>query len=229
VVSTPLKSHLVSLGIPEGHVVVMPNGANPKAFQSKIDGGRVRIKYGMQNKLVLGFVGILRPWHGLEMLIDVFNNLKPQECGLHLFVIGDGPIQPALEALVVAKNLKESVTFTGRVPHEEMEEHVAAIDIAISPRATFYASPMKILEYMAMAKAVVAPDMENIRDIVDHGYDGILFEPENSNSLEKRLLELVENQAMRDELGRRARKKIENRLNWIQNARHIVEIVRDLV
>src|SRR5690606_27613788 len=116
-----------------------------------------------------GFSGILRPWHGLELLLEAFARLAAGDPRLHLLIVGDGPIRGELDAAIAARQLQDRVTITGRVPHAEVRDYVALMDVAVSPRATFYASPMKVLEYMAMGKAIVAPAMDNLRDILTDG------------------------------------------------------------
>jgi len=229
-VSTPLREFLVQeRGVPAENVSVLPNGANPKTFHPSIDGSSVRQQYGISNCIVIGFVGILRPWHGVDMLIDAFAQLHVGQSRvgglpLHLLVVGDGPIQNELESEARKKGVGSNVTFTGRVPHEEVCHYVAAMDIAVSPRAPFYASPMKILEYMAMAKPVVAPDMGNIRDIISHEQNGLLFEPESIDSLRNQIDRLLQNPEKMNSIGQAARQIIETQRNWQQNARRVIDL-----
>ena len=115
------------------------------------------------------------------------------------------------------------VTFTGPVDHHQVKPYLTAMDIGVSPRATFYASPMKILEYMAMTLATVAPRMPNITDIVDDGENALLFEAENHNDLTTVLERLVQDADLAKRLGVSSRRKIESRLNWKFNATRIVE------
>ena len=99
-----------------------------------------------------------------------------------------------------------------------MKSYVAAMDVAVSPRATFYASPLKILEYMAMGKAVVAPDMENIRDLVRHDETALLFAPEDAASLTDCLRRLARDSNLCERLGTAARARVVAKRNWAANA-----------
>jgi len=226
-VSSPLKDHLVNvIGVDPSRIAVLPNGANPATFDPDNSGTTVRERHRLQGCRVIGFVGILRPWHGVEMLMEAFAGLAGPE--LRLLVVGDGPIQGDLEALAERLRIGDRVTFTGRIPHTEVRDHVAAMDVAVSPRATFYASPMKILEYMAMAKAVVAPDLANIRDIIEHGTSGMLFQPESVESLSECLRALLEQDSLRRQLGAEARRQVETRYNWRYNAEQVVSAVEKL-
>ena len=229
VVSTPLKEYLVNNGVPKEKIEVIPNGADPEVFHPSVDGNSVRAKYGIQDRCIIGFVGILRPWHGLELLLEVFSKLEHERKNLHLLIIGNGPSEKDLISLSQKMGIAHRTTFTGRVSHEEMRSYIAALDIAVSPRATFYASPMKILEYMAIALPVIAPNMANIRDIVENGKDGLLFDPENKDSLRDMLNRVDGDQELRKKIGLNARKKIEQSYTWESNAHRIVEIAKKII
>ena len=223
-VSTPLKDHLAhAVGIDAGKIVVLPNGADPDVFVPGVGGEEVRRRYGIEDRVVIGFVGILRPWHGVDLLLEAFRDLRRTCSSAHLLIVGDGSIQDQLEAHAAELGLGSSVTFTGRLAHQDVVAHVAAMDVTVSPQATFYASPMKVLEYMSMGKAVVAPAMDNIRDIIDDEESGLLFEPGSAVALASAIRRMIADEGLRRRLGEQARRRIVERLNWRQNARRIIE------
>jgi glycosyltransferase involved in cell wall biosynthesis len=227
VVSTPLKKFLVSIGVPPKQIVVIPNGTDPEIFHPDISGKEYRCRYGLDGKVVIGFTGILRPWHGLDLLLRAFEQVSYEYSRLHLLIVGDGPARADLERWLVSKDLSRQVTITGRQPYNRISQFVAAMDIAVSPRATFYASPMKILEYMAMGKAIVAPDMENIRDILHHRQDAILFPPEDVEGLVGGLRELIRDPVLRASLGHEARRRIETERTWLHNVQRVIQLVEN--
>jgi glycosyltransferase involved in cell wall biosynthesis len=145
-----------------------------------------------------------------------------------LLVVGDGPASADLVAKARGLGIDGRLRITGRVPHDAIPEHVAAMDVAVSPRATFYASPMKIPEYMAGARAVIAPRMPNIEDLVDDGRTGLLFEPEVAESLAARLFAVLRDADRRRALGFAARSEVENRLNWRASARRIARLAEEV-
>jgi glycosyltransferase involved in cell wall biosynthesis len=115
---------------------------------------------------------------------------------------------------------------TGRIPHAEVRDHVAAMDVAVVAHdRTGVASPMKLLEYMAMAKAVVAPRLDNVRDVVDHERTGLLFEPGDVGALALAIGRLANDGPLRLELGRNAREIIETTRNWRRNAEHVLALL----
>lgn len=227
VVSTPLKRILVGLGVPAERIVVMPNGVDPERFRPDIDGAGVRARLGLDGKVVVGFTGILRPWHGLDLLVRAFGEVARRGDPLHLLIVGDGPSRAEVERLAAGLGVLDRLTITGRVPHDAVREYVAAMDIAVSPRATAYASPMKILEYMAMAKAVIAPDMDNIRDLLTDRQDALLFRPEDSSALADRIRRLAGDPTLRAALGVAARRKVERERSWSHNAAAVVRLAAE--
>ena len=228
-VSTPLKDELISLGVPSHQIVVMPNGANFEKFHPGIDGSEIKEKYKLNGKLVLGFTGTLWRWHGLDFLLHTLSKIDIRSEKLHLLVVGDGRYRSKLEELTGRLGLERFVTFTGKVPHDEIPKYIAAMDITILPaERRRHASPMKILEYMAMGKPVIAPRMTNIEEIIEDGKDGILFDPDNGEDLKRAILVLTKDKELRIKLGQEARRKIVNKLNWINNARKVLEIYNEL-
>jgi glycosyltransferase involved in cell wall biosynthesis len=229
-VSTPLKQHLVErVGVDDAKVRVLANGADPERFAPGKSGDDVRRRHGIGTHTVIGFVGILRPWHGVDLLIDAFARLRAGHPAVHLLIVGDGPIEQELAARARSLGLEGAVTFTGRLAHADVVAHVAAMDITVSPHATFYASPMKLLEYMAMGKAVVAPAMDNIRDMIDDGRTGLLFESGSVDALQGAIEALIRDAGLRSALGESARARVIERFNWRYNAQAVVDAATECV
>ena len=92
---------------------------------------------------------------------------------------------------------------------------------------TAYASPLKLFEYMALSRAIVAPDAPNIREVLTHQADSLLFEPDSPKSLGDAIRALVRDGALRDRLGAGAAEKIRrDDISWARNARRAVTLVR---
>ena len=228
-VSTPLKEYLISIGVPAAKVEVVPNGVNLARFAADMPpDAALRATLGIPREAgVVGFVGIMRPWHGIDFLMEAFVALEARHAGpLHLLLVGDSPILAELEALIGKLGLKGRVTITGRVRHDDIPRYISLFDAAVSPKATFYASPMKIVEYMAMGKAVVAPDTANIRDLIADGADGCLFAPDSVASLAQAMDALFRSPGRIGEIGAAAKRKTLEKLNWRRNALTVLEWIR---
>jgi glycosyltransferase involved in cell wall biosynthesis len=223
VVSTPLAEHLLQLGVSRENVVVVPNGADPAVFQPDAAAREdVRRRFGIpDDQVIVGFSGILRPWHGVELLLEAVGAIAASR-RVHVLVVGDGPSRASFEVLAIERGLRGRVTVTGRVAHGDIPKYVAAFDIGVSPRATFYASPMKVPEYMACGVAVVAPRTPNLEDLIQDGKDGCLFEAESVRALSETLAHLVDDRSARVRLGAAARTAIVGGRTWEHNAARVL-------
>ena len=174
VVSTPLKRIMMESGVPSKKMVVIPNGIDEHYFNPHVDGCKIREKYKLKNKIVIGFVGWFRQWHGLEELLETYAAQDMINKNIHILLVGDGPAFDALMEITKKHNiLDKGVSFTGPVPRENIPEHIAAFDLALQPDVTDYASPIKLFEYISMGKGVIAPDKENIVEILSKDYPGL--------------------------------------------------------
>ena len=117
----------------------MHNAVDPDVFKPAVSGQEVRRRYGLDDGLVAGFVGWLRPWHGLAHLIEAIRSSELLAQGLRLLIVGIGPAFHQVERRVRELGLENKIILTGAVPHEDVPAHVAALDIALQPRATGYA------------------------------------------------------------------------------------------
>lgn len=227
-VSSPLKRHLVEAGAADERVTVIPNGADPSRFRPDAAArAAVRAAHRIPaNAVVIGFTGILRPWHGPELLLDAAARLAPRS-DVRLLFAGDGPARAAVEAHAAARGLADRLTVTGRLPHDDIPRYAAAFDIAVSPRTTFYASPMKVPEYMAAGAAVVAPDSDNLRDLITDRHDGLLFAQEDTASLTAALQRLIDSPPLRERLGTAARATVMAHRTWEGNARRVLALTTE--
>ncbi len=224
-VSTPLAGFVRALTKHPGRVMVLPNGANPELFQPRPElRAKVRQELAWSDSVVVGWAGILREWHGVELLIRAVARVPD----LKLLIIGDGPDRARLETVIQRLDLAERVMFTGRVSHADVMRYVGAVDIAVSSAdRTGIASPMKLLEYMAMERATVAPRAANIEDLIDDNVDGLLFEPDNEEALAAALRRLAADEGLRLRLGQQARIKVTRFRNWRRNAEIVLRAVTD--
>src|SRR2546426_7271566 len=172
-VSAPLRDHALAFGAEAARVHVFPNGVDPTLFQPGPPEASVRARFGLDAGPVLGFVGGLRPWHGVEVLPELAERLAKRHRKLRLVVVGDGQLRPLLEQSFGKRKLLERVVFTGTLAHEEVAAVIRQFDVALAPYPqldhAFYFSPLKIFEYMACGVAVVAANVGQISEIVRDG------------------------------------------------------------
>ena len=186
-----------------------------------------RARLGLEDKVVLGFVGFVRPWHGLEWAIRALPRLGGN---VDLLVVGDGPAQESLEKEAEALGVKRRVHFVGRVPHQDIASYIQAFDIALQTKAVAYASPLKMFEYMALARAIIAPDQPNLREILKPDSDALLFDPADETSFFTALERLSRDAELRARLGAAARRSVEETpFTWAENARRVESFATELL
>src|SRR5262249_9507663 len=146
-------------GIAPERVRILPNAVDTERFCPDVDGIPIRRRLNLEGQLVIGFAGTFKPWHGLDLLLEAFGTFHTMAPSSHLLLIGDGPLKASMDDMVRRAGLEQAATFVGSIAHEEMPTYLAAVDIAIAPYPaldSFYYSPLKLFEYMAMGRAIVA-------------------------------------------------------------------------
>jgi glycosyltransferase involved in cell wall biosynthesis len=225
VVSDFLKNQISDkMGINADKIYVMPNAFNPKKFNPDIDGSNTKSELRLENKIVIGFVGSFVNWSNLDSLIQVFGEISRKKQDAHLMLVGDGPMRDILEKMVNDEDIKDKVTFTGSVSHADVSKYIANMDICLIPQSNEYRSPVKLFEYMAMAKPVIAPRLEPIEKIVTHEKNGILFNQSDDNSLKNAIIYLMENDEKRQRIASLAYETVMNNYTWQKNAEKILGI-----
>lgn len=211
-VTAVLGTLITAVGVAPSRLVITPNGIDLARFLPRTP--------SPSHRPVLGFIGFVRPWHGIEPVIEA---LAATDETFDFIIAGEGPARPTLQAMVAQHKLENHVRFAGLVPREAVPDFLAGIDIALQPRAVDYASPLKLFEYMAAGCAIVAPDQPNLREILTHGENALLFEPENWDALWACIATLAGDPALRTRLGEAARATIVTRdLTWAGNVRRVV-------
>ena len=232
-VSRALKEYVVSLGIDPEHVYSMPNCVDSSFFKPKPRSSEVRERWGLRDELVLGFVGGLRPWHGVEVLPGLLDRLQKQHNNLHLVIIGNGPLQGKLQRELRDRELMQKAVFTGSMSHEQVAEMIPEFDVALAPYPqldhSFYFSPLKIFEYMACGVPLVASEMGQIGEVVRNGETGLLYPPGDFDALTTACDRLLRDATLRRQIGRAASREIHNNYTWNRNATRVLELARSLI
>lgn len=208
-------------GVAPGRIHVIPNGVDLGSFSATTR--RAEIPSLRDGQVVVGFVGFCREWHQLDKVIAL---IAADETRRLFFVIaGDGPVIPALQRQAAEQRCADRVHFAGLVAREAMPGWLAAIDVAIQPAVVPYASPLKLIEYLAAGKAIVAPDQDNIRELLVHEDNALLFSERDTAGLVTAIRRLATNDDLRRRLSAAARDTIRRKsLLWDENARRIVAL-----
>ncbi len=209
-------------GVPRSRITVIPNGINPERFGAVRDAETVKTALGLTGRLVIGFTGFIRGWNAVHRLID-FVASHQDRFDLHILVVGDGPARQSLQQHARARGVADRLTIVGIVPRDDVARYIAAFDVAVLPGLTPYSSPLKLFEYLQLGRPIVAPDSENIREILTDGENALLFDTIREDAMEVALLRLCNDPVLRAQLGDRARHTIAAKsLTWSRNAERVV-------
>ncbi len=223
-VTQVLADKVIAVGASVDKITVIPNGINQERFGTVIDSSDVVERYQLQNKLVLGFTGFVRDWHRLDKVVQAIAD--NQDANWHLLLVGDGPVRAEIEAQAQALGISDRVSITGIIDRNEVARYVATFDIALQPDVVAYASPLKLFEYMALGKAIIAPNRANIREILTDGEDALLFDPEAESAFTEQLATLCFDSQLRRQLGLAAAATIDRKkLYWQENARRVANLL----
>jgi glycosyltransferase involved in cell wall biosynthesis len=218
VVSSPLRSYFMErYGLAADGITVVPNGADTGRFRPDVEPAVPR---PAGEAPVVGFVGSFQEFHGIDLLSRVITSLAAARPQVRFLLVGDGRGADAVRAATAP--LGPRVVFTGRVPYERVPGLVTSFDIGLLPDTGFHCCPLKVVEWMAAARAVVAPAYPCVTDLVSDGVDGLLFRPRDADALVAVLTRLVDAAELRARLGAAARARVERSLTWSDNARAVL-------
>ncbi len=231
VISQPLADELIERGFEADKILVNPNGVNTDFYHPATDGQPVIDRFDLENKLVVGFIGTFGLWHGAEKLAEAWARLLSRCPALQekaaLLFIGDG--LTVQETKNVLASWKTEAIFTGTVPQTEGPAYMAACDILVAPHvpnadgSKFFGSPTKLFEYMAMGKAIVASDLDQLGEVIEHERTGLLTRPGDAEDLSRALERLINDKLLRDALGKAARDEAESKHTWKQHTARILD------
>jgi glycosyltransferase involved in cell wall biosynthesis len=239
VVSRAMRDEIVGRGIDPASIVVNPNGVDPDRYRPDIDGSAIRRRYGLGKSIVVGFIGTFGPWHGAEVLARAFVQLLQRKPALardlRLLMIGDGAGMAAVRRILTGGGAMDSVVFTGLVPQDQGPEHLAACDVLASPHVAnpdgtpFFGSPTKLFEYMAMGKGIVASNLEQIGEVLDHGRTAWLVRPGDVEALAGGMERLIDDPGLRNALGAAARNDALAHHTWREHTRRTIQRLQEVV
>lgn len=224
VVSESVQDHVAGLGVQTDRIMLLPNAVDLTLFDPESDGKAARDRLGPNNNFVVGFAGSLKPWQGVDHLLRAFALLSVDLKESLLFIAGEGPQRKSLEKLADKLGIKSHVRFLGAVPHEEIGDLFAAAQVLVAPYQptdNFYFSPMKIAEYRAAGRPVVASALGEISQRYDEEQGVVLVPPGDHKALADAIGRLATDDVRRVRLGTAAAASSHH--TWQDVARKILD------
>ena len=223
-VTEVLRGICIELGARAERTVVVPNGAVPARYgeAAHAAGRALRAKLGIgADAFALGFVGYMRPWHRLDLAVEML--ARPEFASLHLVLVGEGPALSEVQAAAERLRVTGRVHVLGAVPGELLPGHVCAFDAALIPAINRYASPLKLFDSLAAGVPTLCPKQPNLEELVVDGRNGVLFVPGDADSLRAATARLVVDRDAARRIGERGRSDlVANDWTWRGNAKRVI-------
>lgn len=233
-ITNALKQILVDNGVEESKISVLPNAVDPERFEPVKRDIELEKELGFEGKIVIGYIGSFVEYEGLDLLLEAASELK-KELGdiFRILLVGDGSIYEKLWRMSRFLAIEDIVTFTGRVPYEQVDRYYSLIDVVALPRLGLrvceLVSPLKPFEAMATGKVLITSDVEALSEIVEDGVTGLLHRKDDSSHLAEKLKLVITNQDLRTNLGTQARKWVSETHSWEVISKRLTDVYEKLL
>jgi len=190
---------IIHYGAPLHKIRIVPNPVDTKLFKPSLN----------RDSNTLIWTGRMVPEKGLLYLLKALNMVVHKDGyeQVRLLMIGDGPQRPLILKLTRKYNLGNNVVLLGFLPRRKVAEYLSKASIFLFPSIR-EGMPISLLEALSSGLPVVGTRISGVRDLVIHGYNGLLVPPKNSRALAKAISYLLENEDLRNRMSKNARKYI---------------------
>ncbi|PQJ96089.1 TIGR04063 family PEP-CTERM/XrtA system glycosyltransferase [Chromatium okenii] len=214
-----LRQDIVARGLAANKITVIPNAVDIERFQLSGEAdAALKQQLGLDNAIVLGFVGSFYAYEGLDLLLDALPRLRHSHPNLRLLLVGGGAQAASLKAQAQRLGIADQVIFTGRVPHNEVSCYYDLIDLLVYPRhslrLTELVTPLKPLEAMAQGRIFIASDVGGHRELIRDGETGWLFPAGDVAALAATIAKTLDQRAEWPALRQAGRRFVEDERNW---------------
>ncbi|MFM2315969.1 MAG: hypothetical protein RLZZ155_301 [Bacteroidota bacterium] len=220
-ITSSLQTYLVNrYKLNAGKCVVVPNAIEEQEI--KINESRVAAinkQFNLSEVTVLGFVGSIFPYHGVDRLIRGVAKLNYTD--ISLLIVGDGYLIPTLKKLAEELGISRRVHFTGSVPKEDIYNYISAMDILTLPNTEWYCSPVKLFEYGAFGKTILAVNEAGVTDVMS-SEEGLLFE-NNDSAFHDALLTAITDVDAHKIKAQNFKQKVVATHTWRANAQKVLQ------
>lgn len=214
-----LRAEIIGRGIDAQRVTVIPNAVDTDQFAAGREPDEaLKQELGLEGCVVLGFIGSFYAYEGLPLLLEALPKMIAVDPRVRLLLVGGGPQEASLRALVGSLGLQDEVVFAGRVPHHEVQRYYDLVDVLVYPRLsmrlTELVTPLKPLEAMAQGRLLVASDVGGHRELIRDRETGVLFKAGDVEALAQKVLDLLADRRSWAPMREAARRFVERERNW---------------
>lgn len=232
-ITKALRDEMMTRGVDGNKISVLPNGVDTERFTPIPRDEELAQTLGVAGKTVIGYVGSILDYEGLELLIEAAERLAAERHDFHVLFVGDGAELQRFQDLTEERGLEPFITFTGRVPFEDVERYYSLVDIAPFPRLPLpvceMVSPLKPFEAMAMGKAVVASDVAALAEIVTPALNGLRHVKGDAESLRHEIQRYLDDPELMRRMGHQARQWVVEHRDWRSIAKIVGETYEELM
>ncbi|GAB5348569.1 TIGR04063 family PEP-CTERM/XrtA system glycosyltransferase [Alteriqipengyuania sp. 357] len=229
-----LRDDLVTRGFAPEKIGLSPNAVDLTQFGTPVARDpALAARIGLGDGPVIGFIGSFYPYEGLDDLIAALPLLRARHPQAQLLLVGGGQDDAALRAQAAASPASDGIVFTGRVPHDEVENYYSLIDVLAYPRKrsrlTDLVTPLKPLEAMAQGRIVAASDVGGHGELIADGETGVLFPADDSQGMAGALADMLDARGAWPAMRERAHTFIAATRDWSINSRRYEEVYHRLL
>lgn len=218
VITEALREEMIARGGPADRIKVLPNGVHTSQFEPRDPDRELVEELGIDGKTVIGYAGSLVDYEGIELLLHAAAELKRERDDFAVIVVGDGHHEATLHRLARELDVLDVVTFTGRVPHDEVARYLSIFQITPLMRLPLpvceLISPIKPFESMAMGKAMISSSVAALAEIVAADERGLVFDKGDASSLAIQVRRYLDDPELRERMGRQAREWVLAERDW---------------
>jgi glycosyltransferase involved in cell wall biosynthesis len=212
-VSDNAARDLLAAGVDPCRLRIVPNGVEVDRFRN----AEARALPFAPDAIVVAFAGLFYPWHGARWLAEAFALVHRERSRARLLLVGDGEEAPLVRLILEREGVAHATAITGMVARDDVPAYLAAADILASPHArndSFIGSPIKLWEYMASGRAIVASDVAQMGEVLRHGETALVVAPEDPQALAAAIVELIDDPQLRRRLGAAAAAEAAAQHSW---------------
>ncbi|WP_320005702.1 glycosyltransferase family 4 protein [Maridesulfovibrio sp.] len=232
-ISEALREELVSYGIERKKITVLPNAVDTEIFKPLLPDESLKNSLGLDGRKVVGFIGSLTNYEGLNYLMDAVLELNYRGEKVSLLIVGDGKEKPFMEKLHKARGNHPSIIFTGKVPFEEVGRYYSIVDVLPFPRINAKVCncvpPLKPMEAMAMGKPVIVSNVDALCEMVQDEETGLICKADDIKSLTEQLGRILTDESLSNRLVQNATQWIHEERTWEVNCKRILQVYESLI